>query len=77
MFTKFVELIFQNDVTGKDFYTPMTRSSVKTMSDSSVARKQNIETSQQMSGETMFQRLLAVNAYKNVPADRVFSLKIR
>ena len=71
---KFVRERLIQDENGreKSFYAPLPRSGIKTMSDMikpSKVGKKNIV----MSGESMYIRLVAINAHKNIPIQQVFS----
>ena len=61
-----------NGILAKRFYGTLTRSGVKTMSDmveTTKVGKKNIK----MNTEVMYLRLLAINAMKKVPIERVLS----
>jgi len=57
----------------KSFFSPMPRSSVKTMSEN----KKNVlkKRTKTINSEVMFQRLFAVNSYKKIPPERVFAFE--
>ncbi|WAR13564.1 hypothetical protein MAR_027744, partial [Mya arenaria] len=57
----------------KGFFSPMTRSKVKTMATSKI--KTQVKRTNNINSEVMFQRLLAVNAYKKVSTERVFAFE--
>lgn len=63
-----------SDPPEKNFFTPMPRSNIKTMAE--MKKKHVFKTkSEIIIGEVMFQRLLAINAYKKIPLERVFSFE--
>ena len=63
-----------DDKPPKSFYDPLPKSGVKTMADmqKTVREKSNNVT---INGEVMYLRLLAVNAFKKVPLERVLSFE--
>ena len=58
----------------KSFYEPVARSKVKTMSNAKITVRCKTKDIP-MNGEEMYLRLLAINAYKKVPLERVLSFE--
>ena len=58
----------------KSFYDPVTRNKVKTMSNAKTTVRCKTKDIP-MNGEEMYLRLLAINAYKKVPLERVLSFE--
>ncbi|XP_052278058.1 uncharacterized protein LOC127876693 [Dreissena polymorpha] len=59
----------------KDFYSPMPRSKIKSMSDMNSKPSHKKQKAKLINGTVMFQCLLAINTYKKVPSERVFAFE--
>ena len=73
---RLVEKSDGTDPPEKDFYSPMSRSTIKTMSDVKTKTSQKKQKAELINGTVMFQRLLTINTYKKVPSERVFAFAI-
>ena len=78
MFKKFVSGRLETNPDGldqpvKSFFSPMTRRKVKTMTVNK--KKSQVKPTNKINSEIIFQRLLAVNAYKMISTERVFAFE--
>jgi len=65
-------VVADGETTKKNFFDPLSKSKVKTTSSKSGSRSNS---SKPIDGEEMYLRLLAINAFKKVPIDRVISFE--